>query len=317
MKSTLKTLGLALSCCFSFAVSAQQSKIQQDKEAIKSMCGCYRITFDYAETFPNDTGYKIHEPYHAVAPAEWIFVEEESDNNIVIQHLLVINDTTIVKHWRQDWKYENTALYNFDKDRRWNYQQLDPKAVKGQWTQNVFQVDDSPRYQGSASWVHVDGKHYWENTTDAPLPRREFSKRSDYNVMQRTNRHVLTATGWLHEQDNLKIIRENGKDSILVAEKGLNNYIKIDESHCQAGKDWWTNNQAYWKLVRAEWDRLFALNKDITLTKKVGDKMLWQSLFELGGKMTETAEKDPKKASSEINAVINQYLSSTKVGMTD
>ena len=29
----------------------------------------------------------------------------------------------------------------------------------------IFQVDDSPRYEGTASWVHVDGKSYWENTT--------------------------------------------------------------------------------------------------------------------------------------------------------
>ena len=51
----------------------------------------------------------------------------------------------------------------------------DKKDVKKQWTQKVYQVDDSPRYSGSATWVHVDGKRYWQNKTGAPLPRREYS----------------------------------------------------------------------------------------------------------------------------------------------
>ena len=29
------------------------------------------------------------------------------------------------------------------------------KDVRGQWTQKVYQVDDSPRYEGSSTWVHL------------------------------------------------------------------------------------------------------------------------------------------------------------------
>jgi hypothetical protein len=295
---------------------AQQNNLTQDKEAIKAMCGCYSITFDYAETFPNDTAYRLHAPYHAEAQAEWIFIEEESENKIVLQHLLVVQDSVIIKHWRQDWLYENTAFHHFNKNRRWNFAQLSASQVKGQWTQNVYQVDDSPRYQGTASWVHVDGKHYWENTTDAPLPRREFSKRSDYNVMQRNNRHMLTEDGWLHEQDNLKILRTGQGDSILVAEKGLNRYTKVDEKKCEVAKKWWTQNNAYWKLVRLEWDRLFAQKQDLQLVKTIDNKLLWKSLFELGEGNAEMAAKHPESVASEIHAVIQQYTTATttKVG---
>lgn len=90
----------------------------------------------------------------------------------------------IIKHWRQDWLYENTDLYSFDKGTSWKYKKLDKKAVKGQWTQKVYQVDDSPRYEGSSTWVHVDGKDYWANVADAPLPRREQTHRNDYNVLK-------------------------------------------------------------------------------------------------------------------------------------
>jgi len=88
----------------------------------------------------------------------------------------------IIKHWRQDWIYENTEFYIYDHDNKWSFLKLPNDNVKGQWTQKVFQVDDSPRYEGSGSWVYVDGKKYWESTTDAPLPRREYTTRSDYNL---------------------------------------------------------------------------------------------------------------------------------------
>jgi len=50
------------------------------------------------------------------------------------------------------------------------------------------------------------------------LPRREYSKRSDYNVMMRGNHVEITDEGWLHEQDNEKVIR----DKDLALEKAVN-----------------------------------------------------------------------------------------------
>jgi hypothetical protein len=35
------------------------SKLEQDKAAIKSMVGIYKVTFDFAETFSPDTNYNI------------------------------------------------------------------------------------------------------------------------------------------------------------------------------------------------------------------------------------------------------------------
>ena len=81
--------------------------------------------------------------------------------------------------------------------------------VKGQWSQKVYQVDDSPRYEGTGTWVHVDGKSYWENVSNAPLPRRERTKRKDYNLMIRNNRHQITDQGWIQIQDNKKILKNN------------------------------------------------------------------------------------------------------------
>ena len=302
LKLTLILLGLT-----GFAVS-QNQPLKEDIEAIKSMCGCYSVTFDYVETFESDTNYKKHEPYHAKATAEWVFVLEETKEKLVLQHLLVVNDTSVVKHWRQDWIYENNDLYEFNTPGKWSYVKLKDKEVVNQWTQKVYQVDDSPRYEGSASWVHVDGNNYWVNTTDAPLPRREFSKRSDYNVMKRTNKHALTNYGWVHEQDNEKVIRTDKGDSVIVQEKGFNRYTKIDKKNCKLAIDWWKDNEAYWELVRIEWQKVFDRKMDLSLQKKVDDKLLWQALFDLNKELANSSEKDPKSVSTKIHNVLDKYV---------
>ena len=248
----MKKLLLASMLLGTYISSHAQPK--KDVESIKSLCGCYDIEFKYAETFSSDTAYKKSKPYLAHG-REWVEAIEETPGRFVFQHLLVINDSTIIKHWREDWTYENTSVLEFEKNGTWKKNILSPSDVKGQWTQAVWEVDDAPRYQGTATWIHIDGKDYWKNTTDAPLPRREYSIRSDYNVMNRTNTIYITKEGWTHEQDNEKVIRKDGQpDKVLASEKGYNIYRKTDNSKCTAAKKWWANNQKTWVSVRKEWD---------------------------------------------------------------
>tara|TARA_A100001388_G_scaffold47523_1_gene31403 strand:+ start:359 stop:1225 length:867 start_codon:yes stop_codon:yes gene_type:complete len=260
-----------------------QSKKSKDIQSIKSMCGCFEIEFNFAETFvfSEKEGYQKSKTYKARA-LEWGQLILDEKNKISIQHLLIVGSKqfpSIVKHWRQDWIYQNTDLYLYDKNDKWSYISLDKKDVKGQWTQKVFQVDDSPRYEGSASWIHQDGKSYWENTTPAPLPRREFSKRSDYNVTIRGNRHEITSDGWIHDQDNKKIQKEDDSQFVLAHEKGYSTYTKVPDSECKAAVDWWDKNGSKWKMVRDKWDIIYSSNKDLTLKHTVDDKKLYSYLF--------------------------------------
>jgi len=283
---------------------------QQDKEAIKAMCGCFEVIFKYAETFRSDTVYDFHDNHITGASAEWIFVDEETEDQIVIQHILVARDTIVIKHWRQDWLYENQILFSYIKNHHWKKEVLPEDKVESQWSQKVYHVDDGPRYQGSATWVHADGKHYWENTTDAPLPRREHTKRNDYNVMQRRNRHQITDYGWLHEQDNKKIIRKEGKDSVLVMEKGYNIYKKIDESNCLAAKVWWQENKAYWRLVREVWSDVFSESDGLSFQTEIDSKKRWQRLFELQEAFKGDNVGTIKK---EIRGIIDLYANQSPV----
>ncbi len=278
-----KTLCLVVAAFCSLTIVAQ-SKKKKDVEAIKSMCGCYEVDFNFAETFSysEDSTYVPSKVKHDKG-LEWVQLVEDENDKIVMQHLLIVGNPAkpmVIKHWRQDWLFENTNFYDFHKNNTWKFEALQKKDVKGQWTQKVYQVDDSPRYEGSATWVHVDGTSRWENKTDAPLPRREYTKRNDYNVIVRNNSHVITATGWVHDQDNLKVIRtDDAKDIILAEEKGVNNYVKVPDQRCKAAQEWWAANEKKWGLVRAKWNRVFARNKDLSLHAKVSGKPLFAHLF--------------------------------------
>ena len=255
---------------------------KQDIEAIKEMCGCFEIDFKFSETFQysNDSNYSKSKNYNAKA-LEYAKLIKDEKGHISIQHLLVMGDY-IIKHWRQDWIFQNKDLLKYDGNNTWKYISKTKKDVKGQWTQKVFQVDDSPRYEGSATWVHADGKSYWENSSYAPLPRREYTKRNDYNIMIRGNRHEITEDGWVHDQDNFKVVKDSESDSevIIASEKGINSYARVDESNCKEAIKWWDENNEKWLLVLEKWNSIYSKKDDISLRQSVENKPLFSFLFD-------------------------------------
>lgn len=289
-----------------FSLVAQ--KKNDEKEFIKKMCGCYEVNFEYSETFSPSKDYEFRERYSA-GGLEWIFVDEENSDKIVIQHLLIINDSMIIKHWREDWLYENKELLVYEKNLEWKKESVPTEYLTKSWTQKVYQVDDSPRYNGFAHWVHLDGKTYWESQVSAPLPRREYTKRSDYNVMLRTNKHKITSYGHLHELDNAKVLRTEKGDSVIVLEKGHNSYKKVETNRCNPALKWWDSNRPYWVDVRAVWDEKISEADFINIKEKVENKKLWQELFALGDKYESSTAYNSKEVKLEIEKIIASFLS--------
>lgn len=283
-------MAIALTSGWAFAQN------QQDVQSIKAMTGCYQVTFNFAETFSPNKEYEKKKNYKSGA-LEWITVADEAPGKIALQHLLIVNPKgegkdAIVKHWRQDWLYENTDLYVFDKENHWKYKKLNPNEVKGQWTQVVYQVDDAPRYSGSGSWVHIDGKNYWESNADAPLPRREYTTRNDYNVLNRNNRHEIYSWGWLHNQDNKKLLRTDGQeDQVISEEKGLEYYKKVEDGKCTIAQNYWKEYAPLWKAVRTIWDERLAKKANLEVKKDTKDTYLYEPLMELNPQQTKEAQK--------------------------
>ncbi|AWL78541.1 DUF6607 family protein [Capnocytophaga canimorsus] len=290
-------------CVISFLaeVKAQNKK---DVEAIKSMCGCYEVTFRYAETFQYgaDSTYVPSKSSRSKA-LEWVELIEDNKKKLVLQHLLVVGKRDkqhVIKHWRQDWIYQNTDLLKYIKDNEWSSYSLPKSAVKGQWTQKVYQVDDSPRYEQTATWVHVDGKSFWESEADAPMPRREQEIRNDYNVLLRRNRHEITNYGWLHQQDNDKVLRRDDKDDLVIAqERGYNTYKKVADEKCKAAQEFWQENKEKWALVRNRWEKVFEQKGNLKVQEKIEGKTLYEHLL----------NEEKYKTQEQINAIIDIYVS--------
>ena len=298
-----KITGTAIGLLFVVLVQAQSA---ETKKYVESLCGCFNVEFKYAETFSPDEEYKFHEREGLNGGTELTFPVEVSDNKIVMQHLLIVSEGMIVKHWREDWTYENPEQWKFKGDNVWEKVRLPQEQVKGKWTQSVWEVSDAPRYQGAAEWVTLDGKTFWQNTTDAPLPRREYSTRNDYNILKRTNRLVLNDNGYVHEQDNEKIIRKDGVDRLLVEEKGKNTYVRVDDKNCDAGRAYWKNTQAYWTKVRQAWEQYLAVHSTVTLKNSVDDKVLHEYLFALAKDYGSGKLKD-KNVEASVQSVLEKF----------
>lgn len=299
-----KITGLAAAVVLTLSIQGQTPK---DKPNIDKLCGCFDVEFKYAETFSPDPDYKYHDREEISGGTELIMPVETTDKKIVMQHLLVITDSIIIKHWRENWTYEDPTIWRYRGDKVWTKEQLKPEQVKGKWTQSVWEVSDAPRYQGASDWITTDGKTFWENTADAPLPRREYSVRNDYNILKRTNRIVLTDDGWVHEQDNQKIIRREGNDKLLVEEKGINTYKRVDDSRCIAAKRYWENNKTFWTKVRSAWEDYTATHSIIELKTEVGGKALHDYLFDMA-KDYAAGKIKPADIDSRIKASIENFI---------
>lgn len=277
-------MGNSEKVCDKAVPKISQYKKEMDRKAILELAGKFHVTFDFAETFSPNKDYQ-REKLYTNTSIEYIFVLVDEKNLISLQHILVINERFVVKHWRQDWLFENQDLLVFDKNGIWKTKTISKEQAKGTWTQKVYQVDDSPRYQGFGTWVFVDGKRYWESTADAPLPRRQES-RMDYNVLVRNSRVELTDFGWIMDQDNQKVFRnESGEDQLIVWEKGFEIQNRGDYN-IQPAIDYWETHQDFWSDAREIWTEFLENKKELKLKEKIDDQHLYDHFFQMADQYT-------------------------------
>ena len=284
------------------------SNYEKDKATLKNLCGCFEVEFKYKETFGYVPKYELTDKYINDA-LEWVSYEEQPDGSVKMQHILIVDTNVIVKHWREDWVYEGNEYFDYKTTYKWNKIKEDKKDVAGKWLQKVYQVDDRVQYAGVATLNHFDGKVLWQSQVDAPLPRREYTKRKDYNVLNRLNRLYISDTGYLHEQDNFKINRQEGKaDQLISEEKGWNTYKKVEESKCQAGINWWNDNKKYWLDVRVVWDKIEAEKQVLDIEWELDSKTLFEHLFTLNKELVDAKKYDSAKAQETIYNTIKPYI---------
>lgn len=250
------------SCCGLSSAHAQTPvPVQQavaparDRVAILAMRGEYAVDFAFDETVALQPGYERAAAQRSGGD-ETVIVVEDAPGRIVLQHILV--DTRsghVTKHWRQDWIYEATQRFEFSADQTWTMHAIPAERTRGAWTQCVHEVSDAPRYCGTGRWTYDNGIAMW--TGDAswrPLPRREHTRRSDYNAILAVNRHTITPDGWTHEQFNTKAQRTaDGGVRELVREFGFNDYRRTRTVDFGPVHRYWDKTAGYWSGVRARW----------------------------------------------------------------
>lgn len=273
----LSTLAATLAIGFASQAGAEESKFEKDRAAILAMAGEYAVTFDFKEVEAVAPGYELRKPYHETA-TEMVEVVEDTGERIVLQHILVIGDDKggdplVVKHWRQDWTYQDTRIFGYKGGDTWDVTTLDASEVVGTWSQAVYHVDDSPRYESYGAWEHSGDRSTWRSQpTWRPLPRREYTKRSDYDVIVAVNIHTVTPDGWLHEQENDKYVI--GEDKTLAREHGLNTYTRVTDGDFAAGRQYWAQTRDFWNRVRTAWDDVLATRDSVTISDDVdGDSL--------------------------------------------
>jgi hypothetical protein len=269
------------------------SEFERDRRAILAMAGTYRVTFDFLEIVPYVAPQEPLAPYQSWA-TEKIYVDRDDGESISLVHILEmrvlqedgsVSEPMVTKHWRQDWRYEPAHLVEYHGGDRWERRSLSAVQRQGAWAQTVYQVDESPRYASVGRWQHTPSFSTWlSGDTWRPLPRREWSVRDDYQVLVGTNRHTISPTGWIQEENNLKTVltaaRELDSSRPYVArEYGVARYERIRDADFAQADVYYDRTKQFWDQVRDEWSGIFVKQGEVTLKGPVDKLGLFHPLF--------------------------------------
>lgn len=271
--------------------------MERDRRAILAMVGTYRVTFDFLEVVPfvlaTTATDKSRAPYQSWG-TEKVYVDEDDGKSISLVHILEmrivqqdgsISEPMVTKHWRQDWQYEPSHIVEYRGRDQWRRRKLTGEERKDCWSQTVYQVDESPRYASTGRFQHSPSFSTWLSAeTWRPLPRREWSVRDDYQVLIGTNRHTMTATGWVQEENNLKGVLTQTRalatsNPFVAREYGVARYERTRDADFSGADQYYQRTKKFWDQVRDEWTSTFAADGTVTLRGPVDKLGMFMPLF--------------------------------------
>lgn len=308
-KSAMKNL-LALAPLALLSLPAIAQDTTQDRKSILAMQGEYVVDFAFDETVLLKPGYERASAQRS-GGNETVIVVEDTPIKIVLQHILVDEKSGhVTKHWRQDWVYQAPSRFEFTADQTWQVRAIPAEETRGAWTQCVFEVSDAPRYCGTGKWTYDNGVATWtSDLTWRPLPRREYTKRSDYNAVAAINRHTLTPGGWTHEQFNTKTLRNpDGTQVELAREFGFNDYQKTKDVDFKPAYKYWDATKDYWARVRSRWDAFLSKPPGVHLKTKIDGMAMIIPLFQ----QAESLEQGKQVSDKRIDEVFAKWVEPAK-----
>jgi hypothetical protein len=264
--------------------------VERDRHAILAMAGSYRVNFDFLEIASFVGTGDRPQPYQSWG-TEKVYVDRNDPLHISLVHMLEMRvvgadgkpgEAMVTKHWRQDWIYEPVTIVEYQSGSRWGKRKLTNAERKGQWVQQVYQVDEAPRYGGLGRWEHNASFSSWVSADTArPLPRREWSVRKDYALLRGTNRHTIVPTGWVQEENNLKEALGARVLPFVGREYGVARYERLKNADFAAADSSYAATRGFWKVVMTEWDAYWQSAAQIELTAHSDQSGAFMDLFAL------------------------------------
>ena len=143
--------------------------------------------------------------------------------------------------------------------------------------------------------------------------RRETTVRDDYHVLEGVNRHTLTPTGWVQEEENLKLVLdEHGAPDAdapyLARELGVARYDRVVDFDFSAGDRYWQRSGPFWRDVRAAWESVYAARDTFEYLEEVDGQEMFVPLFEYADRLDGGELYDAATAAAVIRSTFAKHL---------
>ena len=301
------------------------SDLERDRRAILAMVGEYKVSFDFIEVAGFTDNYQPQAPYQSWA-TEKVYVVEDKKDFISLQHVLVMqtvnqdgskNPPMVTKHWRQDWQYQPKQVLVFKGYNTWVAVPVNAATKQGAWSQTVYQVDDSPRYGGVSKWQHFGNFSSWNGAeTWRPLPRREYTVRNDYQLLLGNNRHIILPTGWVHEQQNNKVVLDKdaqpAANPVIAREMGFDRYERITGYDFSLGDTYVKKTEPFWREIRKQWANLSQVSKPINLRGSPDKDAMFIKAFTYAEELNNDSTQTPAEIQQIAKKTVSDYLAKEK-----
>jgi hypothetical protein len=306
-------------------IAAAKDSFNRDRAAILALAGDFRVGFHEIESLGLGANYEAPRSYHSWA-TERVEVIEDTGKRISLQHTLVmffrrengeISGPALTKHWRQDWTFEDTDILVWEGGDVWAHRRMNAADAKGTWSHAVFNLEDSPRYEASGRWEHRGNVSIWNSERAwRPLPRREHSVRSDYDVVEGVHNVVITPTGWVEERNMWKRATDGGKANepprYLAQELGIDRYERLTAPNLDAAQTYWSKAAPYWSVVRKVWREELAKRPRFVLKDEFEGKISYQFHNDYVKRLEGGAAFDSAEAEKYVRRVIAGFLAEAK-----
>ncbi len=318
MRRVLKAATLAT--CWAVGAVPAWANVEQERQAILGMAGCFVVDYSFVEVEELREGYvrdpRVYDANVGQTVQELIFPIEKSPTEIRLQHVLFVRSPegelrTILKHVAQDWEYEPGQFFSFERPGTWQRRMVEDAT--GQWNRKVVGLDDGPRHQCVANWNLDTHFPSWSCENFAPIPGRESRdmQRSDYNTLQRRTRLIPYEQSWLERQNNDKVVlNESGRDP-FVREVGKSWYVRQPDEACQQASLWAKERQPFWEVLMDEWETVYSSRDRIVEIQPEGSLPRLAQIAVIEREYLEAADSDPQAletARAAVVRVLETYL---------